>query len=86
MSFGTVLLNIKLFICYIPNLTIMNYINKAIYFIAKIWFAIIMVLALILTSILSIPFFIIEWIDGSSSEGSTLLLRNRRVTIDRPGS
>ncbi|WP_090340752.1 hypothetical protein [Dyadobacter koreensis] len=64
----------------------MNYINKAIYFIAKIWFAIIMVLALILTSILSIPFFIIEWIDGSSSEGSTLLLRNRRVTIDRPGS
>jgi len=64
----------------------MTYINKAIYFIAKVWFAIIMVLALILTSILSIPFFIIEWIDGSSSKANILLLRNRRIIIDRPGS
>lgn len=64
----------------------MTYINKAIYFIAKVWFAIIMVLALVLTSVLSLPFFLIEWIDGSPSKTNVMLLKNRRMFMDRPSS
>ncbi|MDQ6480474.1 hypothetical protein [Dyadobacter sp. LHD-138] len=64
----------------------MTYINKIIYFLAKVWFAFVMLLALILTAILSVPFFILEWIDKSPADRQTMMLRSKIVRLNKTPS
>ncbi len=61
----------------------MVYINKVIYFIAKVWFAFVMLLALVLTAILSFPFFILEWIDRSPSKADDLVLKSKFIQLNK---
>ncbi|WP_159475319.1 hypothetical protein [Dyadobacter sp. 3J3] len=61
----------------------MVYINKVIYFIAKIWFAFVMLLALVLTAILSFPFFILEWIDKSPAKTDNLVLKSKLIHLNK---
>lgn len=64
----------------------MTYINKIIYFLAKVWFAFVMLLALVLTAVLSVPFFIMEWIDKSPADRQTMLLRNKIIRLNKTSS
>jgi hypothetical protein len=64
----------------------MTYINKIIYFLAKVWFAFVMLLALILTAVLSVPFFFMEWIDKSPADRQTMLLRNKIIRLNKTSS
>jgi hypothetical protein len=61
----------------------MTYINKIFYFVAKVWFAFVMLIALVLTAILSFPFFILEWIDKSPSKTSDIVLRNKLIHLNK---
>lgn len=61
----------------------MKYINKVIYFLAKTWFAFVMLLALVLTAILSIPFFILEWIDKSPADRQPMVFRNKMIDLNK---
>jgi len=64
----------------------MTYLNKAIYFIGRVWFAFVMFLALVLTTVLSIPFFLMDWIDGSSSKTNIIIFKNKEIQMPRSGS
>jgi hypothetical protein len=64
----------------------MTYINKIIYFLAKVWFAFVMLLALVLTAVLSVPFFFMEWIDKSPADRQTMLLRNKIIRLNKTSS
>ncbi|WP_254561434.1 hypothetical protein [Dyadobacter diqingensis] len=64
----------------------MTYINKIIYFLAKVWFAFVMLLALVLTAVLSVPFFIMEWIDKSPADRQTMILRNKIIRLNKTSS
>jgi hypothetical protein len=61
----------------------MTYINKSIYFIAKVWFAFVMLLALVLTAILSFPFFVLEWIDKGPTKHNNLVLRDKLIRLNK---
>ena len=64
----------------------MAYINKIIYFVGRVWFAFVMFLALVLTSVLSIPFLIMEMIDGSPSKREIIILKEKGIRFDRTTS
>jgi hypothetical protein len=61
----------------------MTYINSLIYFLAKVWFTFVMLVALVLTAILSVPFYILEWIDKSPDDRQTLTLRNKIIELNK---
>jgi hypothetical protein len=61
----------------------MVYINKIIYLIAKVWFAFVMLLALILTAVLSFPFFVLEWIDKSPNKSGDMVLKNKLIRFNK---
>jgi hypothetical protein len=45
-----------------------------------------MLLALILTAVLSVPFFFMEWIDKSPADRQTMLLRNKIIRLNKTSS
>jgi len=63
----------------------MTYINKIFYLVAKVWFAFVMLIALVLTAILSFPFFILEWIDKSPAKtnDTDIVLRNKLIHLNK---
>lgn len=61
----------------------MRIIDKIIYFVARVWFAFAMLIALVLTAILSFPFFILEWLDKSPSKAGNIVLRNKIIDLNK---